>query len=129
MSSERTCAISLFRTLYNDLVSSNDEVQIMLGLESTFGVISACVPTVGPIYYKMVGKSLDPATPRRGPSGDAVAGPGPGQGHALVTFGRLPASRQKHTYDSLGSLNSHHRGGPTESQTELNANAKSGVAV
>lgn len=120
--------ISLFRTLYNDLVSSNDEVQIMLGLESTFGVISACIPTVGPVYYKLIGKSLTPtAPPRRGPSGgEAEAG---GEAHALVTFGRLPASRQKRTYDTLGSLKSH--GDMTESQTELNASASapSGVAV
>lgn len=91
----------------------------MLGLESTFGVISACIPTIGPIYYRLIGKSLDPTT---GPS----AGANDAQGHALVTFGRLPASRQKRTYDTLGSIKSQ---SDAESQTQLHPHAASEVAA
>lgn len=108
-----TCVISLFRTLYNDLVSSNDEVQILLGVEATFGIMSACIPTVGPLYYKARGRSLDGTAPSK--KSTAVSDRA---GNELVTFGRLQSGRSRHIYDTLRSMN---KDLVAESQTELNS--------
>lgn len=111
-----TCVISLCRTLYNDLVSSNDEVQIMLGLEATFGIISACCPTVGPVYYTARGRSLDGNTPPSKRSSRAVRTDG--DGNELVTIGRLKSGRSKHIYDTLRSV---HKDIEAESQLGLSS--------